>query len=123
MVQRYGLDIAGGAEYHCRIVAEHLARHARVEVITTCAADYITWANHYREGLETLNGIPVRRFKVKRPRDPERFADWTQRVLEAASAPSADDNHELAAEPNSLRRGGGGVWGARRSAPQLNDDF
>ncbi len=81
MVQRYGLDIAGGAEYHCRLVAEHMARHAEVEVLTTCAADYITWANHYPEGLETLNGIPVRRFRVKRPRDVVRFAEWSARVL------------------------------------------
>ena len=40
VVQRYGLDIAGGAEYHCRLVAEHLARHASVAVLTTCASDY-----------------------------------------------------------------------------------
>lgn len=84
VVQRYGLDIAGGAEYHCRLVAEHLARHAEVEVLTTCAADYITWANHYPEGASTLNGITVRRFKVKRPRDPERFARQTARVLHEA---------------------------------------
>jgi len=81
VVQRYGLDIAGGAEYHCRLVAEHLAAHADVEVLTTCATDYVTWANHYPEGREVLNGIPVRRFKVKRPRDPVRFADWSERVL------------------------------------------
>jgi glycosyltransferase involved in cell wall biosynthesis len=81
VVQRYGLEIAGGAEYHCRLIAEHLARHAQVEVLTTCAADYITWANHYPEGREVLNGIPVRRFRVKRPRDPVRFADWTDRVF------------------------------------------
>jgi len=85
VVQRYGLDIAGGAEYHCRLVAEHMARHAQVEVITTCAADYITWANQYPEGVETLNGLPVRRFRVKRPRDPERFSDWTDRVFRAGA--------------------------------------
>jgi glycosyltransferase involved in cell wall biosynthesis len=85
VVQRYGLDIAGGAEYHCRLVAEHMARHAQVEVITTCAADYITWANHYPEGVETLNGIPVRRFRVKRPRDPERFSDYTDRAFRGAA--------------------------------------
>jgi glycosyltransferase involved in cell wall biosynthesis len=84
VVQRYGLEIAGGAEYHCRIVAEHLAAHASVEVLTTCAADYVTWANHYPEGREVLNGIPVRRFKVKRPRDPVRFAEWTSRVMRSA---------------------------------------
>jgi glycosyltransferase involved in cell wall biosynthesis len=87
VVQRYGLDIAGGAEYHCRLVAEHMAKHAQVEVLTTCAADYITWANRYPEGVAVLNGIPVRRFKVKRPRDPERFADWTARVFREDHAP------------------------------------
>jgi glycosyltransferase involved in cell wall biosynthesis len=87
VVQRYGLDIAGGAEYHCRLVAEHMARHAQVEVITTCAADYITWANHYPEGVELLNGIPVRRFEVKRPRDPGRFAEWSDRVLRRSHDP------------------------------------
>jgi glycosyltransferase involved in cell wall biosynthesis len=81
VVQRYGLTIAGGAEYHCRLIAEHLARHARVEVLTTCADDYITWANRYPEGVETVGGVTVRRFKVKRPRDPDRFASWTERVF------------------------------------------
>jgi glycosyltransferase involved in cell wall biosynthesis len=81
VVQRYGLDIAGGAEYHCRLIAEHMARHAQVEVLTTCATDYITWGNHYPEGVETLNGITVRRFRVKRPRDVGRFAEWSARVL------------------------------------------
>jgi glycosyltransferase involved in cell wall biosynthesis len=91
VVQRYGLDIAGGAEYHCRLVAEHLARRAEVEVLTTCASDYITWANHYPEGLERLNGIPVRRFRVKRSRDAARFAEWSARVLppEVALGPGA----------------------------------
>jgi glycosyltransferase involved in cell wall biosynthesis len=81
VVQRYGLDIAGGAEYHCRLVAEHLARHLEVEVLTTCAADYITWANRYPAGTETLNGVRVRRFPVTRPREAEAFAAWSARVF------------------------------------------
>jgi glycosyltransferase involved in cell wall biosynthesis len=97
VVQRYGLEIAGGAEYHCRLIAEHLSRHASVEVLTTCAADYITWANHYPEGREVLNGIPVRRFRVKRPRDPERFADWTDRVFRQNHA-SRDEQRWLEEE-------------------------
>jgi len=64
VVQRYGLGIPGGAEYHCRLVAEHLARHARVTVLTTCASDYLTWANDYPEGEEVLNDVAVRRFAV-----------------------------------------------------------
>ncbi|HEX9203307.1 MAG TPA: glycosyltransferase family 1 protein, partial [Vicinamibacteria bacterium] len=81
VVQRYGLGIAGGAEYHCRLVAEHLARHASVTVLTTCASDYLTWANDYPEGEEVLNGVPVRRFAVERPRDIDRFSALTARVL------------------------------------------
>jgi glycosyltransferase involved in cell wall biosynthesis len=81
VVQRYGLDIAGGAEYHCRLVTERLARHAAVTVLTTCAADYIRWANVYPEGTSSLNGIAVRRFAVARPRDAARFSRLTARVL------------------------------------------
>ena len=43
VVQRYGADINGGAELHARYIAERLARHAEVEVLTTCARDYVTW--------------------------------------------------------------------------------
>ena len=44
VVQRYGQAINGGAELHARYVAEHLAKHAEVEVLTTCAdkfADFV----------------------------------------------------------------------------------
>jgi len=80
VVQRYGLEIAGGAEYHCRLIAEHLARYAEVEVLTTCAFDYLHWDNHYPEGVSELNGVKVRRFRVERQRDPFRFRDWSTRV-------------------------------------------
>lgn len=81
VVQRYGEDVNGGAEAHCRLVAEHLARTHRVEVLTSCARDYITWKNERAPGLETVNGVPVRRFKVKRPRDPDRFGRCSQKVF------------------------------------------
>jgi glycosyltransferase involved in cell wall biosynthesis len=107
VVQRYGLDIAGGAEYHCRLVAEHMARHADVEVLTTCAADYITWANHYPEGLEVLNGIPVRRFRVKRPRDVIRFADWSARVLGPAGEAGPKRSRRLSVGSDGPQFAGG----------------
>lgn len=73
VVQRYGEEINGGAELHCRYVARHLRKNAEVEVLTTCARDYITWRNHYPEGVHELDGIPVRRFRVERERDPLAF--------------------------------------------------
>jgi glycosyltransferase involved in cell wall biosynthesis len=82
VAQRYGADIAGGAELHARYVAEHLARHAHVEVLTTCARDYITWRNELPGGVETINGITVRRFPVRRERDPHVFGRRSQRVFE-----------------------------------------
>lgn len=81
VVQRYGDDVNGGAEYHCRLIAEHLAKQHRVEVLTSCAKDYITWRNEHPPGMSTVNGIAVRRFKVKRPRDPDRFGHLSQKVL------------------------------------------
>ena len=83
VVQRYGEEVNGGAEYHCRLVAEHLAKHHRVEVLTSCAKDYITWRNELPAELSLVNGIPVRRFKVKRPRNTERFGRISQKVFRA----------------------------------------
>ncbi len=73
VVQRYGLEISGGAEFHCRLIAEHMRKYHQVEVLTTKAYDYITWRNHYSKNLEVINGVPVRRFPVSRTRNPEKF--------------------------------------------------
>ena len=81
VVQRYGTAIAGGAELHARHVTEHLSKYAEVEVMTTCARDYVTWNNELPRGLETVNGIPVRRFPVRRPRSVERFGRWSTKVF------------------------------------------
>jgi glycosyltransferase involved in cell wall biosynthesis len=81
VVQRYGMEINGGAELHCRWVAEHMARHWEVEVLTTRAVDYITWRNAYSRRNEIINGIPVKRFSVKRPRDPRRFGEIQEFIL------------------------------------------
>ena len=80
VVQRYGVEIAGGAEYHCRLIAELLKDHAEVDVFTTCALDYVEWKNHYPEGETTLNGVRVIRFEVARPRDILRFAAISEAI-------------------------------------------
>ncbi len=81
VVQRYGLEIDGGAELHCRWVVEHLKKFCDVEVLTTQAYDYITWRNHYLEDEAKINGVTVRRFPVIRTRDPERFGRIQNHIL------------------------------------------
>jgi glycosyltransferase involved in cell wall biosynthesis len=73
VVQRYGADINGGAELHARYIAERLARHANVRVLTTCARDYLTWRNEFAPGVDHVNGIAVERFRVSRERNEAEF--------------------------------------------------
>jgi glycosyltransferase involved in cell wall biosynthesis len=97
VVQRYGLTINGGAELHARYIAERLARRAEVEVLTTCASDYVTWRNELPDGVERVNGIPVRRFRVKHERDPIVFGRRSTQVFEQVHS-LADELDWLEAE-------------------------
>ena len=82
VVQRYGAELSGGAELHARYIAERLARHAEVDVLTTCARDYITWRNDLPPGDGEVNGLRVRRFAVSRERDPRDFGRRSDRVFD-----------------------------------------
>jgi glycosyltransferase involved in cell wall biosynthesis len=97
VVQRYGQAVNGGAELHARYVAERLARHGQVEVLTTCATDYVTWSNALPPGEEQVNGVAVRRFKVKHERDPLTFGKLSDRVFEQRHS-MADELEWLEAE-------------------------
>lgn len=90
VVQRYGLEVAGGAEQHCRWLAGRLARSYAVQVVTTCALDYVEWRNHYPPGRDVVDGVPVTRYPVRRPRSERRFALASDLVFH--------DEHSLADE-------------------------
>lgn len=74
VIQRYGLEVAGGAELHCRWLAERLAQKHEVEIFATRALDYLEWKNHYPKGTEVVNGIPVHRYTVRKTRNARKFA-------------------------------------------------
>jgi glycosyltransferase involved in cell wall biosynthesis len=79
VIQRYGAEVLGGSEHLCRLVAERLAGTHEVDVITSCARDYVTWANEYPEGADRIRGVTVRRFASAETRDIKAFdtySDW-----------------------------------------------
>jgi glycosyltransferase involved in cell wall biosynthesis len=80
VVQRYGPGIDGGSETLCRDVAERLAESCDVEVITTTAADYLTWKNEMPEGTSTVNGVAVRRFRVASRRWVRSFGRLSEKL-------------------------------------------
>src|SRR5438094_5968708 len=81
VIQRYGTEGLGGSEYHCRLVAERLAEQHEVEVLTTCARDYITWKNEYPEGSDRVRGVTVRRFANARTRDLAAFNKYSEWIF------------------------------------------
>jgi len=87
VVQRYGAAIAGGSEAHCRLLAEHLSAAHDITVLTTCASDYVTWANALPAGDTVEHGIRVRRFPVARTRALKAFADLSDTVFAFGSSP------------------------------------
>jgi glycosyltransferase involved in cell wall biosynthesis len=87
VVQRYGEEVAGGAEALCRSVAERLNRFARIEVLTTTALDHHTWAGHYRAGESELNGVRVQRFPVIRSRNPAAFRRQSEQLFNYPHTP------------------------------------
>jgi len=82
IAQRYGTEILGGSEYHCRLIAERLAPRHQVEVLTTCARDYISWQNDYPEGTDRIRGVTVRRFACSRTRNLKEFNAYSEWIFE-----------------------------------------
>lgn len=82
VVQRYGQEVAGGAELLCRELASRLvARGHEVGVVTSRALSYVDWADHYAAGLTEIDGVQVHRLSVRQPRDPSLFGPLDARTV------------------------------------------
>ncbi|MCD7761937.1 MAG: glycosyltransferase family 4 protein [Lachnospiraceae bacterium] len=79
--QRYGREVNGGSEFYTRLMAEHLSDMYKVEILTTKAMDYMTWANYYKEDEEQIEGVAVRRFPVERERAVSFFNAVNEKLL------------------------------------------
>jgi len=88
VIQRYGTEVLGGAEHLCRLVAERLAPQHSVDVLTTCARDYVTWKNEYPEGADRIRGVTVRRFANSGTRDIEAFNRYSEWIYNNPHSPA-----------------------------------
>jgi len=79
IVQRYGKEVNGGAEFHCKLIAERLTSNYDVDVLTSCAQDYRTWDNKYQPGREVINKVNVLRFPTEHPRLNKKFRSLSRK--------------------------------------------
>ena len=99
VVQRYGDEVAGGAEALCRDTARALAAAGHEVVVhTTDARDYLTWAPHYPAGVSDDHGVEVHRHRVDPP-DPRTAARLVKALALAPGDADAEARWAIAQGP------------------------
>lgn len=81
VIHRYGDGVAGGSEAHARGLAQELRKTHEVEILTTCARDYLSWRNEFPPGESTVDQIRVTRYPVRKTRDLGRFGALSEHVF------------------------------------------
>lgn len=92
VVVRFGAEITGGAEAHARMVAQRLAARHDVTILTTCAEDYVTWADASPAGESRDGDLHVLRFGVRHPRD---LAVWERSMQPILAGAWTDEDERL----------------------------
>lgn len=87
--QRYGLEVNGGSEFYAREIAEQLNKKYDVEVLTSCCIEYVRYYNHYKAGVEEINGVKVHRFPTEHERIPKLFTPLDIYMQEHPDAPAS----------------------------------
>ncbi len=92
VVPRYGPAVIGGAETAARLLAEHLVAGPgwQVDVLTSCAEDFVTWEDVHPEGESWVNGVHVVRFRSAAGRDPSFHALSAALLADPAAASPVD---------------------------------
>jgi len=80
VVQRCGAEVNGGAEKLCFDTALKMQKYWDIEVLASCAIDYITWENHYEPGEYVEQGLTIKRFPVDYPRDIKKFGAYFEKI-------------------------------------------
>jgi glycosyltransferase involved in cell wall biosynthesis len=105
-VQRYGDQIVGGSETACRLFAEQLVQRGHeVDVLTSCAVSYVDWSDHYKPGVEILNGVNVIRLPVEHTRDTDTFSVVHQKMMDNVGSVSLEDQHQWLQEMGPVLQG------------------
>ncbi|MCQ2533999.1 MAG: glycosyltransferase [Clostridia bacterium] len=80
----FAADIPGGAEMLCRETTRDLKMSGvDVEILTTCIQMFGgDWTkNYYKEGIEIINDVPVRRFKITGKRNKTAFDEVNIKLM------------------------------------------
>lgn len=100
----YADGIPGGAEMELREVTGHLhSAGVPLEILTTCVKEFgADWSqNYYKEGLDkTVNGITIRRFKVRK-RDTAAFDAVNAKLMSKAPVSPEEEDVFLSEMVNS----------------------
>ena len=94
VVQRVGTEVAGGAERLCLQIAQQMSRYWQVEILTTCARDYMEWQNYYPPGIEQIGETIARRFPVDHPRDVTSFNRLSTALRERQAGSTLEEQEE-----------------------------
>lgn len=92
VVQRYGEEVVGGAESLCKKIAEKMTRYWDIDVLTSCARNYVKrFENEYSPGKEENKGVSVRRFEIDYFRSDDRvFARLDEKVRQRKCSDSEE---------------------------------
>jgi glycosyltransferase involved in cell wall biosynthesis len=102
VVPRCHETLVGGAEALAWQYATLLANEYAVEVLTTTASDYVSWANDLPAGVEHRAGVMIRRFRVVRERG-NYFHELHRRLLAHFAANEGADVSTRVSWPEALQ--------------------